>query len=166
EWKRIRTITSPSFTSGKLRAMMGSIGGIADQFVNNLDEYAAKRLICANTWVPLPWYTSRGHGYHICTSANKRSDFIQLMIDNEKNDKNFDSDYNSDEDINVNQLQESTETVIKSSQTLTSDELTAQGILFFIAGYDTTKSKNLRAFLSNGSKRRNRAIGGNKTEIT
>ncbi|CAG2174790.1 unnamed protein product [Oppiella nova] len=40
EWKRIRTITSPSFTSGKLRAMMGSIGGIADQFVKNLDEYA------------------------------------------------------------------------------------------------------------------------------
>ena len=62
------------------------------------------------------------------------------MIDNEKNDKNFDSDYNSDEDINVNQLQESTETVIKSSQTLTSDELTAQGILFFIAGYDTTSA--------------------------
>ena len=52
---------------------------------------------------------------NVCKTAVKRSDFIQLMIDNEKSSESDD-------------------------KSLTNDELTAQGILFFIAGYDTTSA--------------------------
>ncbi|CAG2182233.1 unnamed protein product [Oppiella nova] len=40
EWKRIRSIVSPTFTTGKLKAMMAHISDIADQFVTNLGVYA------------------------------------------------------------------------------------------------------------------------------
>ena len=40
DWKRIRTIVSPSFTSGKLKAMSEPISEIADQLVNNLRSHA------------------------------------------------------------------------------------------------------------------------------
>ena len=39
DWKRVRSILSPVFTSGKLRAMMAHISGVSDRFVNNLDEF-------------------------------------------------------------------------------------------------------------------------------
>ena len=38
QWKRIRSILSPAFTSGKLKAMMAHISDISDKFVNNLYE--------------------------------------------------------------------------------------------------------------------------------
>ena len=40
DWKRIRTIVSPSFTSGKLKAMSEPISEIADQLINNLRSHA------------------------------------------------------------------------------------------------------------------------------
>ncbi|CAG2168028.1 unnamed protein product, partial [Oppiella nova] len=61
--------------------------------------------------------------------AKKITDFIQLMIDNEKSVTNL--------DINSNP---STDHKTVADHMLTSDELTAQGILFFIAGYDTTSA--------------------------
>ncbi|CAG2180845.1 unnamed protein product, partial [Oppiella nova] len=42
DWKRVRSILSPVFTSGKLRAMMAHISDISDSFVNNLDDYEKK----------------------------------------------------------------------------------------------------------------------------
>ena len=44
EWKRIRSIVSPTFTTGKLKAMMAHISDIADQFVTNLGVYAQNGL--------------------------------------------------------------------------------------------------------------------------
>ncbi|CAG2174563.1 unnamed protein product, partial [Oppiella nova] len=41
-WKRQRSILSPVFTSGKLRAMMAHISGISDGLVTNLSEYEKK----------------------------------------------------------------------------------------------------------------------------
>ena len=38
-WKRVRSIITPSFTSGKLKAMMSHISDISDNFVANLDKY-------------------------------------------------------------------------------------------------------------------------------
>ena len=71
--------------------------------------------------------------FHII--AKKKTDFIQLMLDLEKNDeneKNFTSEDSETEDKDrINS---------KPLGSLSSDELTAQGIIFFIAGYDTTSS--------------------------
>ena len=67
-------------------------------------------------------------------TATKRTDFIQLMIDNEKNDSDYDSI--SDEEIKDTEMDRPK----KSNWNLNNDELTAQGILFFIAGYDTTSA--------------------------
>ena len=39
DWKRVRSILSPAFTSGKLKAMMSHISDISDKFVNSLDKY-------------------------------------------------------------------------------------------------------------------------------
>ncbi|CAG2117670.1 unnamed protein product, partial [Medioppia subpectinata] len=36
DWKRVRSILSPVFTSGKLRAMMAHIDNISDRFIDNL----------------------------------------------------------------------------------------------------------------------------------
>lgn len=40
DWKRVRSIVSPAFTSGKLKAMITPIERIVDSFVNYLDRYA------------------------------------------------------------------------------------------------------------------------------
>ena len=40
DWKRIRSVVTPAFTSGKLRAMMANISDIADRFVQHLDNLA------------------------------------------------------------------------------------------------------------------------------
>jgi cytochrome P450 len=42
DWKRIRSIISPSFTSGKLRSMMANISDISEKFVSNLDKLVEK----------------------------------------------------------------------------------------------------------------------------
>src|SRR2546421_80792 len=59
------------------------------------------------------------------------------MMDCEKNVKNVvEFDSNSDDELLTSLLPLDK----KTNHTLSSDELTAQGILFFIAGYDTTSA--------------------------
>ena len=48
DWKRIRSLLSPVFTSGKLRAMMAHIEGISDGLVNSLRVYEKKGMFLKN----------------------------------------------------------------------------------------------------------------------
>ena len=56
------------------------------------------------------------------------------MMDSEKTNRDLGYDSNSEEESPKDQNQ------TKSLGTLTPDELTGQGILFFVAGYDTTSA--------------------------
>jgi cytochrome P450 len=66
------------------------------------------------------------------------------MIDTERSDKDLDIDPTSDDESfkveeTVNNLMNGNESQ-KVDKTLSPDEMTAQGMLFFIAGYDTTSA--------------------------
>ncbi|CAG2179591.1 unnamed protein product, partial [Oppiella nova] len=78
------------------------------------------------------------HNNHKANSISKRrTDFIQLMIDSEKSDKDFGYDSISDGEPDDKSTEQ---TFKKPSGTLSIDEMVAQGILFFVAGYDTTSA--------------------------
>jgi cytochrome P450 len=68
------------------------------------------------------------------------------MIDTERSDKDLDIDPTSDdesfkvEESDLNNVLNNENESQKSNRTLSSDELTGQSILFFIAGYDTTSA--------------------------
>ena len=63
--------------------------------------------------------------------GKRRTDFIQLMLNYKKSEEGFGYDSQSEEKDNIS---------VKPIGSLSADELTAQGIILFIAGYDTTSS--------------------------
>ncbi|CAG2106324.1 unnamed protein product, partial [Medioppia subpectinata] len=205
-WRRVRSVVTPAFTTGKLISMMASIEGIADQFVVTLNTFAkngetidmckyfsafamdvisacayginvesinnpnhpivvnAKKILSVNSNLnyavsallpPIarllrlePFNTNAIKFFDslvkdivnerkISTNeGKKRLDFIQLMIDSERHDRNFDSN-NKNKKVIQNSAENSNKKTIKS---LSDTELTAQGFTFFIAGYDTTSA--------------------------
>ncbi|CAG2115328.1 unnamed protein product, partial [Medioppia subpectinata] len=214
DWKRQRSILSPAFTSGKLRAMMAQIDDISDKLVVNLNEFARKGetvdmrkyigafamdviSACAyginpesinnpdhpvvtnamkilNIDVGVGFITSvmfpklakllgcepfdikavkyfdeltnqilserkTRNKYTANDKSKRRTDFIQLMIDSEETEDK-DNGYNSISDGETEAADNHQTVPKKSVGTLSADELTAQSIFFFIAGYDTTSA--------------------------
>ncbi|CAG2110542.1 unnamed protein product, partial [Medioppia subpectinata] len=212
-WKRVRSILSPVFTSGKLRAMLGHIGGISDGLVENLSKFEKKgesvdmrkhvgafamdvisacaygidvksidnpnhpvvtnasKILNADAGISaalsllapgiarffeLEPFDIKATGYfdqltkkilserksnnkYVNTDKTKRrTDFIQLMIDSEMSDK--ESAYYSGNEPEVDDESIGGQLAKKVVGTLTPDEMVAQGLLFFIAGYDTTSA--------------------------
>ena len=41
-WKKVRSIVTPAFTSGKLKAMLSHISGITDKLTKNLEVHEKK----------------------------------------------------------------------------------------------------------------------------
>ncbi|CAG2102535.1 unnamed protein product [Medioppia subpectinata] len=216
DWKRVRSILSPVFTSGKLRAMMGRIGGIADKLVQILIELEkngriggiadklvqilielekngkpvdmrnyvgaftmdvisacgygietdsinnpdhpivinAKRLLASTSKLPTilsvltPGLARLFHLEPFDKQSKRRTDFIQLILDAENSDKELNS--HSDSEPEVDDESVGGVSTIKYNLTLSPDEMVAQGLTFFTAGYDTTSASitNSLYFLS------------------
>ncbi|XP_054155184.1 cytochrome P450 3A29-like [Oppia nitens] len=209
QWKRVRSILSPAFTSGKLKAMMSHISDISDKFVQSLNSHTktgaafnireligafAMDVICGcayginldsiknpehpvvvnakkvlNTDVNLrqvigllmtPLAKLLKLEFFDLNATNffeeltnkilqerqhknnytdkRRTDFIQLMIDSEKTGS--DIGYDSGDDLETNKSVNEDNSRITTKGSLTPDEITGQGLLFFIAGYDTTSA--------------------------
>ncbi|CAG2113708.1 unnamed protein product, partial [Medioppia subpectinata] len=217
DWKRVRSILTPVFTSGKLRAMLGHIGGIADKFVErkpvDMRNYVGAftmDVICAcgygiqadtinNPDHPIVTNAKRVLGFNgglsIVLSAltpglarllrlepfdikavkyfdgltkqilnerkvnnkstandksKRRTDFIQLILDSEKSDKELGYHLGSEGEADNESTTGGQQLAKKSVGTLTQDETIAQGLIFFLAGYDTTSASitNALHFLS------------------
>ncbi|CAG2102536.1 unnamed protein product [Medioppia subpectinata] len=209
QWKRIRSIMSPAFSSGKLKAMMAHISDFSDTFVKNLDQYAksaepfnirdkvgafamdvisacayginidsinnpdhpvvvnAKKILgvdsgwrqvlgilapgvakffgveffdidAANYFDTLTNQILKERKHNNKYTNSRRTDFVQLMINSEKSNTDLGYDSNSDVDVTPQEVAEGA--AKKPKGTLTPDELTAQGMLLYIAGYDTTSA--------------------------
>jgi cytochrome P450 family 3 subfamily A len=212
DWKRIRAIASPTFTSGKMKKMYSLIRECCDEFILNLDEYAkdgkeidlkrlhgaytmdviAKCAFATNTnthkdpnnpftknafalfnlqlWKILlislvPSFIIKIQAINqVITAANnieffndfakhlirkrrenseKHFDFLQLLMDAERNDNETREENDSNEAHHLNEGKdelaadsEALKNVIEKK--LDESEILAQCSLFFIAGYETT----------------------------
>ncbi|CAG2110336.1 unnamed protein product, partial [Medioppia subpectinata] len=204
QWKKIRSIMSPTFSTGKLKKMMPLIVECRNSLFNNLDKIAKtdgqtdmKRLLGAyamevviqvafGTKVdamfdennPIIENARKVFGQNINpklilvlfapklakllkispfdkkvmnffkdltlniieerkrnNDSVKRIDFLQLMLDSMQNNITLDSEENKDNDHEKYKEIQATDDIDK---TLTSDELVAQCVLFFLAGYETS----------------------------
>ncbi|CAG2171470.1 unnamed protein product [Oppiella nova] len=201
DWKRVRTILSPAFSSGKLRAMLSHIESIGDRFVHTLAPFAKSgETIDIRKYVgafAMDVISACAYGINISSIDNHNHPMVmnvkrilatdiriglmlsiitpglarllraepfdpkalqyfdelteQILTERKKFNKYSKSDSEkSDKDLGYDSISdgepesESKETGIKPSKKsvgkLSYDEMVAQGILFFIAGYDTTSA--------------------------
>jgi cytochrome P450 len=211
DWKRIRAIASPTFTSGKMKKMYPLIKECCAEFMTTLDEYAkdrkdielkllhgaytmdviAKCAFAANTnthkdpnnpftknaiaffdlklWKilllsALPSFIATNQSIqrlflgkssqffidlarHIIKKRRdnneKHNDFLQLLMDVERNDNEMREESEVNEAHHVNEGEEeltADSEALKNvlEKKLTENEILAQCFLFFTAGYETT----------------------------
>ncbi|XP_017472908.1 PREDICTED: cytochrome P450 6k1-like [Rhagoletis zephyria] len=111
-WRRVRSITSPSFTSGKLKLMHG----IMEQCVKKLERYL-KKDIAANGGV-----------------INLKESITGFTIDVIAQ-TSFGAETSADDETEV---QETAFANTSTKKTLQTNEIIAQCIIFFLAGFETT----------------------------
>uniref|UniRef100_A0A8C0AK17 Thromboxane-A synthase n=1 Tax=Bos mutus grunniens TaxID=30521 RepID=A0A8C0AK17_BOSMU len=123
QWKRIRTLLSPTFTSGKLKEMFPIIGKYGDVLVRNLRKEAEKGTSVDMKDVfgaySMDVITSTSFGVNIDSLGNPQDPFVE----NAKKLLRFDI-------LDPFLL----------SVALSDQELMAQSIIFIFAGYETTSS--------------------------
>uniref|UniRef100_A0A8C4LIY3 Cytochrome P450 3A n=1 Tax=Equus asinus asinus TaxID=83772 RepID=A0A8C4LIY3_EQUAS len=123
QWKRIRTLLSPTFTSGKLKEMFPILGQYGDVLVRNLKKEAEKGKPITLKDIfgaySMDVITSTSFGVNIDSLNNPQDPFV------ENTKKLFSFDFLDP---------------LLLSITLSDLELVAQSIIFIFAGYETTSS--------------------------
>ncbi|EQB77918.1 cytochrome P450 3A7-like isoform 1 [Camelus ferus] len=123
QWKRIRTLLSPSFTSGKLKEMFPIIGQYGDMLVRNMRKEAEKGKPVTMKDIfgaySMDVITSTAFGVNVDSLSNPQDPFVEY------GKKLLKFDYLDP---------------FVLSLPLSDLELVAQGIIFIFAGYETTSN--------------------------
>uniref|UniRef100_A0A8B9YH68 unspecific monooxygenase n=1 Tax=Bos mutus grunniens TaxID=30521 RepID=A0A8B9YH68_BOSMU len=143
QWKRIRTLLSPTFTSGKLKEMFPIIGKYGDVLVRNLRKEAEKGTSVDMKDVfgaySMDVITSTSFGVNIDSLGNPQDPFVE----NAKKLLRFDildPFLLSVGKCPTTFLFLSILTISNFPRALSDQELMAQSIIFIFAGYETTSS--------------------------
>ncbi|GFN87547.1 cytochrome p450 3a11 [Plakobranchus ocellatus] len=141
-WKNVRTTVSPTFSTVKLRRMFQHISSSATTLVEHLRDKQAngeavelKHVVSCFT---MDVIAGTGFGVVInsfkvsSNGSSKRHDFLQLLLEAEKEDGTDNDNMSSDE---ARELKTAAE-----RKPLTHADIQGQAILFLLAGYDTVST--------------------------
>ncbi|KAH0505366.1 Cytochrome P450 3A13 [Microtus ochrogaster] len=144
EWKRIRALLSPTFTSGKLKEMLPIIKQYADVLVKNMrkksengDPISMKDIFGAYS---MDVITSTSFGVNVDSLNNPQDPFVEKIKKLLKFDV-FDPLILTQRVDFLQLMINSQNSNIKESHKALSDlEIVAQSVIFIFAGYETTSS--------------------------
>ncbi|GIY97140.1 cytochrome P450 3A21 [Caerostris extrusa] len=186
DWKRVRSIVSPTFTTGKIKRMMNIFTSCSKVLINNFRKYAEKGEpvdlkkifgtfsmdVIANAafstqidshsdpnneFVKMARSVFQRNApiriliYHITKNiieerkrtGETRNDFLQLLIEAADEQIKEEKDTEKTDDILKNYEAETNEAIFKNfkpKKTLSTTELVAQCVIFFLAGFETSAS--------------------------
>nr|XP_031532547.1 cytochrome P450 3A29-like [Vicugna pacos] len=143
QWKRIRTLLSPSFTSGKLKEMFPIIGQYGDMLVRNMRKEAEKGKPVTMKDIfgaySMDVITSTAFGVNVDSLSNPQDPFVEYGKKLLK--------FNYLDPFVLSLLFFPFLTLVYEAlnislfpKTLSDLELVAQGIIFIFAGYETTSN--------------------------
>ncbi|CAG2108205.1 unnamed protein product [Medioppia subpectinata] len=153
DWKRIRSITSPVFTSGKMRKMYPLVRQSVEGFMNTLSEYLKHKQVIdvKEMYACLTMDVIANCAFATKTNAFKdpNNAFVVngrdvLKVSKGKDNINDESDRH--ESYHNNECEEELKMANKilnikpSNKFITEDEMIAQGFVVFIAGYETAST--------------------------
>ncbi|KAF4524103.1 hypothetical protein B566_EDAN007686 [Ephemera danica] len=148
KWKNMRAKLTPTFTSGRMKAMCPLVIECAEVFEKHLESLADTN-VDLDIKVRLFVYNIDRDVKHNCNdtinelrkkNSSKQKDFMQLLMEIKEKGRLLDE--HEDEELKNDLLngslndESSTHTEIK----FTDDDITAQALVFFIAGFETSSS--------------------------
>ncbi|CAG2108247.1 unnamed protein product, partial [Medioppia subpectinata] len=148
DWKRVRSITTPIFTSGKMRKMYPMVRQSVEGFMNTLSEYAKDKheINAKNMYGCLTMDVIANCAFATKINAFKdpNNAFVVNGRDVFKVPDNINDESDRYEEHHINQGEEELEiekkilSIKQSNKFITEDEMIGQGFIVFIAGYETT----------------------------
>ncbi|XP_070341489.1 cytochrome P450 3A12-like [Equus asinus] len=157
QWKRIRTLLSPTFTSGKLKEMFPIIGQYGDVLVRNLRKEAEKGKpvtlkkqveVCVSGFMSSVIRSSRSlfpflkavfEVIHICMFPKRVTDFFTKSVKRMKESRLKDKQKHRVDFLQL-MINSQNSKEMDTHKALSDLELVAQSIIFIFAGYETTST--------------------------